>query len=144
MDWRVRSARERVVWRELVADVEGGRGKLSGLIVGDGESSGVRALSLDLKAIERRVRSAREGWRLGRAGLANSVLSAMGSCLGGSRLIGEAEDVGSSKLCDFASTGVLVESSLPASRMPSPDNAASIPPIDSSASSCGGGRTGVA
>ena len=44
-----------------MADAEGGRGKLSGLIVGDGECSGVLELLLDVKAIERRVRSASDG-----------------------------------------------------------------------------------
>jgi hypothetical protein len=82
MDWRVRSARDRVwaCWGELVAVVEeGGRGKWSAVLamVGEGKASGERVVSLDVKAIEERVRSAREGWRdsgKGRGGFANSVL----------------------------------------------------------------------
>jgi hypothetical protein len=81
MDWRVRSARE-LVWVCCcgVAVVEaGGRGKRSVelAMVGDGDASGERVVLLGVKAIEERVRSAREGWRVsekGRVGWANAVV----------------------------------------------------------------------
>jgi hypothetical protein len=63
----------------VAVEAEGGRGKRSVVVLGEGDASGERVLSFDVKAIEERVRSARDGWRVsgnGRGGFANSVLVA--------------------------------------------------------------------
>lgn len=85
--------------------LEGGRGKASVEMPGErGGSSAVgvgmrlRVFSVLLKAMDCRVRSAREGRVGGREGLLNSDISFRRSCFDGSRLIGEADAAGSAKL----------------------------------------------
>lgn len=156
MDWRARSARLRVGGAEagggLCATPEGGRGNWSVVMAGDGGSTGdcdpdirLRLSSLDLKAIERRVLSARVGRRLsGRAGFLNSAMSISGFCFGGSRLTGDADCAGSAKFKALSTVDVPSKSLLwCTSRRPKPANAPSRLATDSSVSSLGDGKAGV-
>jgi hypothetical protein len=136
----------KIDWRARAVRVDSGglddeRGELVavGGAVGEGEGRFVV-----VKAMEERVRSAREGWRESwKEGLVDSMV-VVGSCLGGSRLMGDAEDVGCVNFSALLRVGVFANSSGGLdSRMPRPDNAVSIADTESSGSSRGGSRTGV-
>lgn len=116
MDWRVRSRRSFRAGSGGVGVLglllEGGRGKDSVFIDGDEGSSGVwEPDDVLLKAIERRVRSARDGrgvWLAdGGFDLLNADSPSQGFCFGGSRSIGEADTVGIAKLETLLSKSLL-------------------------------------